>query len=608
MPIKKLPPHLINKLKAWEIVERPVAVVKELLENALDAGATRVVLSIEKWWKKLIRVEDNGSGISADDLMLTIERYATSKIASDSDLERIGSYGFRGEALASIGEVSTFRIQTKHKDSEEPVGLELWKDWGSYQTKQIAVPFDHGTVVSVADLFHSVPAREKFLKTDGTEWNYIKQLFLSYCMIHWDKELILENNGKNVFNLKPVESVMERMADLFQDDWEGKWRMVEWKNEQIHVYGVIGDASLHFPSQQYMHIFVNKRPVQDRLLKKSIMDAYERQIVPGSYPFAVLFVDIDPTKVDVNVHPRKLEVKFLDPGGVFTRVKESIKEQLWNQKVNYAAFTKHPVREQYSGGYSKPTGVSQQWVDAMKSWGDSSERQSPSFGGDAEAFQGSLLGQWWSVSVTSTLWIEESNEMQFADDHIRILGQLRQSYIVAQWVNDVYYIDQHALAERVAFEKMRVSVKEQGFTTEVLLQPLTLSFPKHIDVEPFLEKLSGIGFDGALFGEWKIVLYAIPAVFAEWKIDTALVMQRVRWQSELPDDPKELFGTIIDEMLGMKACKASIKAGQQLSMIEMKNLLEEGMKIIDGLFVCQHGRPSVVKVEKKYVEALFERH
>ncbi len=606
MPIKKLPPHLINKLKAWEIVERPVAVVKELLENALDAWATRLVLSIEKWWKKLIQLQDNGAGISAEDLMLTIERYATSKITTDSDLETIKSYGFRGEALASIGEVSTFRIQTRHKDSPDPalVGNELWKDWWVYQTKQVAVAFDHGTIVSVSDLFHSVPAREKFLKTDGTERNYIKQLFLSYSLIHWDKELVLENNWKNIFNLKPCGSVMERLWAIYQDDRAWKWKVVEWSDEKIHVFGVVGDASLHFPTGQNMHIFVNKRPVQDRLLKKSIMDAYDRQIVPGSYPFAIMFVDIDPTLVDVNVHPRKLEVKFLDPGGIFTRVKESIKEQLGEHKVNYAAFTKHPVR---------PTGVSSGWVEAMKSWGSSvSDGSQGSWWSvqswNADAFQWALLGGWWSVSVTSSLWIEESNEMSFADDHIRILGQLRQSYIVAQWVNDVYYIDQHALAERVAFEKMRVAVREWWFATEVLLQPLTVWFPKHLDVEPLLDNLSSIWFDWALFWEWKVVLYAVPAVFAQWKIDCDLVMQRVRWQDTLPDDPKELFGIIIDEMLWMKACKASIKAWQKLSMNEMKQLLTDGMSIIDGLFVCQHWRPSVVRVEKKFVEALFERH
>jgi len=588
MPIKKLPQHLINKLKAGEIVERPASLVKELLENALDAWATALDIRIEKWGKQRIMIRDNGVGMTKQDLKLSIERYATSKIASEHDFFRLQTYGFRGEALASIAEVSSFRMHTRTASDELPQGLvhELWKDGGAYSIREIVSPIEHGTTVIVENLFATLPARKKFLKTDGTEWGYIQKYVIEYALVHWNKSFILSHNGEEKIRVEAATSLLERIGDLFMKEWSGKVREIAYKDEKVALFWLVGDASLHFPSSKYVHCFVNGRPVQDKVIKRAIMDAYQRQIVPGSHPFACVFLEIDPALVDVNVHPRKTEVKFMDPSSIFTLLKETIKAQLWWEKVNYAAFRQEPVRD-FGVRSSVPTGGN--IVDSM--WKITTS---------APLFPESGWVYWWQHS--------DDAAMGFAWDQIVILGQLRESFIVAQGVQNVYYIDQHALAERITFEKMRVTVAESGFESEWLLHPLSLEFPSDSDIDEILKKLSTIGFDIELFGEWKVIVQAVPKVFAEWKIDSALILQWVWGSTELPDDPKELFRTILDEMLWMKACKASIKAGQKLSMPEMKQLLEDWMHIIDGLFVCQHGRPSVVKVEKKYVEALFDRH
>lgn len=233
MLIKRLPQHLINKLKAGEIVERPASVVKELLENALDAGATRIDIAIEQGGKQLIKVADDGGGIGRDDMPLTIERYATSKITDERDLENIISYGFRGEALASISEVSTFRIQSKQQENE--VGHELWRDGEHFQVKEISYGDTHGTSVFIQDIFHAIPAREKFLKSDATERQYISKLFIDYALAHPDKHRTLSKDGKQVWNLAPAQSLMTRVLQVTKAEREGKLKPLAFQDEQVEI-------------------------------------------------------------------------------------------------------------------------------------------------------------------------------------------------------------------------------------------------------------------------------------------------------------------------------------------------------------------------------------
>ncbi len=601
MAIKKLPQHIINRLKAWEIVERPSAILKELMENAFDADATKVAVTIEKWWKKYIAVEDNWVWIPYEDIQLSIERYATSKITTDYDLERIDTYWFRGEALASISEVASVRIQTRHCESTFPewVGHALWKDSDVYTIDSIPVWYTQGTKVSVADLFQLIPARLKFLKSDNTERNYCKQVFLSFAIIHRDKALSLSHNGKTVFDCKKEESLMARLESLYTADWQWKRKVVERSDDTLHIYWVVWDASLHFPAQQYIQVFVNNRPVQDKLIKKAIMDAYEKQIVLGTFPFAHLFIQISPWLVDVNVHPRKSEVKFLDPGSIYNRIKETIRSHLWNEKVNYAAFTKHHISHTYWSSPAKSWSWHKQWV--FQRWEQT-----------AWPTQAWLVWfHWWESGNHQEEKLSTQQQIYFGDDPVRILGQLWDSYIIAAWKENIYYIDQHALAERIAFEKIKKQVAREGFSMDVLLTPLSVSYPRHVDIENVIDILWKIWFDCALFWEQKVIFYAIPQIFATYSVDIEALLQWVWWHTEqlieLQQDPQSLFVLLLDEIIGMKACKLSIKAWQHLHYTQMHQLLLDWLQCIDWQFVCQHGRPSVVRIEKKYVDALFDR-
>ncbi|HMT27180.1 MAG TPA: DNA mismatch repair endonuclease MutL, partial [Candidatus Absconditabacterales bacterium] len=331
MSIKKLPEYLINKLKAGEIVERPASVVKELLENSLDAGATKITLDINDGGKTMIRLEDNGSGIDIEDLDFVLERYATSKITQEEDLYNIASYGFRGEALASISEVSKFTLQTKTAGSQ--TGYQIQKVEDFVELKRIPIGFDHGTVVIIEELFFNTPVRQKFLKSAQTEYFYIYQLFVDFALVHFDKAMILKKNNNTVFNLQATDSIGQRFLDLFKKDRLDQIKTLDYSDEKIGLSGIIGDAALCFGAPDNIKLFVNQRPVNDKIMKKAILSAYDRQIKPGEYPLACVFLDIQPNLVDVNVHPRKLEVKFLDPGSIYNLVNMVIKQTLGEQKI-----------------------------------------------------------------------------------------------------------------------------------------------------------------------------------------------------------------------------------------------------------------------------------
>ncbi len=390
-------------------------------------------------------MSDNGGGIERDDMQLTIERYATSKISDERDLENIVSYGFRGEALASISEVSSFRIQSKQ--AHATIGHELRRDGERFQVKEIPYATDHGTTVLVQDIFHSIPVREKFLKSDSTEQQYISKLFIDYALAHTDKHWTLSRDGKQVRNLLPADSLMTRVLQVTKPEWEEKLKALSFKDEQIEVRGLAGDATLHFTSTQYFHIFVNGRPVEDKLIKKAIMQAYQRQLVPGMYPFVILFVQIDPQLVDVNVHPRKQEVKFLDPGSIFSLVESTIKQAIGEMKVNYAAFRQQEVKQyngfnrggsfgrgsQADGGNSIGTVGGDNGGFPFRGAGLGEQQDFRPHQGDA------MSGRGWqqSLELSHRLThldsdLPEQETFLLDQEHVVVVGQLWQSYIILE--------------------------------------------------------------------------------------------------------------------------------------------------------------------------------
>jgi DNA mismatch repair protein MutL len=392
-----------------------------------------------------------------------------------------------------------------------------------------------------------------------------------------------------IWNVAP-QNLMERVAEMFNKDWLVNLNPFEWGDGVHTLYGVTSRAALHFWSPSYMHIFVNQRPVTDKIIKKAIIESYNRQLVPGTYPCSVLFLDIKPDQVDVNVHPRKTEVKFLDPKSIFTIVKNTIDEQIGNQKVSYAHFNQQTIRNQYPGvsnNYNQWNGELEQWNNfQQKSWNQGLFENSSFTEAESSSFR---LQQ-----GTSSVTIEWHN--------YRIISQLRNMYMLLEGDDGILLVDQHALAERIAFEKMRKEFANANTNANaLLLTPLVVAYPKTIDIDHTIEQLNALGWDVSRFGDGKVVVYAVPAVFQEYQLDLELLLNHIRGRDSID------FWIILDEIAGMKACKASIKAGQVLSLLEMEQLMKDGVAYIDGMFVCQHGRPSVVAIKKSQLDGMFER-
>lgn len=606
MSIHRLPDFVINRLKAWEVVQRPASLLKELVENSLDAGATELIVTINDGGKSFLSLQDNGCGIELSDMDLLLERYATSKIDSEQDLFSLKSYGFRGEALASIAEVSKISVLTKTKYAE--IWTKLVRRGNENVIKHLGVPFEHGTLITVEDLFYNVPARLKFLKSAQTEFYYCYNYFVDIALYHYDKAFILKKNDKLVFDLKPARDLQSRILDLFKKDWWEKLIPLAQKSEKLEISGVISDASLRFGAGENIKIYVNERPIQDKIIRKALMDAYARQITPGEYPLAILMFKIEPSEVDVNVHPAKLQVKFADSQMIYQAVYQTISELLGKNKIWFVGSEFF----QWKGGvpnssFSQSSSFPSQKPDFSaffaeeEKGGEKSDFFSSWIGGRKTENE-ALFGVWGSqISQFGSLDSEQHQEQFYFHKDIgeyQILGQLWNMYIALQADTALYLIDQHALAERIAFEKMKTS---QDLTSESLLQPLKFEVTQIAHLEQKIEELNQLGFEISLLSENVIVIYAIPKVFVQYPVDMWVLLNHVLYLKEIT------FDHLLDGVYATKACKASIKAGHKLSYLQMQQLVQDGFGFIPGMFVCQHGRPFFVKMDKKHVDGLFDR-
>lgn len=608
MAIQKLADYIINRLKAGEIVERPASILKELVENSLDAEATKIEISLVDGGKTFLSVQDNGTGIELSDMDLVLERYATSKIRNDEDLYNIASYGFRGEALASISEVSKTTILTKTAFAQ--IGTKLVKKGAEVVITNQPVGFKKGTLVQVEDLFYNVPARLKFLKSSQTEFFYCYNYFLDFALWHYDKEWILKKNDKIVFDLKPVRDLKDRIIDLFKKDWKKNLKEFVAEDEYLKIHGVASDASLRFGSMENIKIYVNGRIVQDKIVKKAIMDAYHRQIASWEYPFVILMVDIDPKMVDVNVHPAKLQVKFVDHNKVYGLVYQKIREILGENKIQEYFFDKKDEKSDsssFSFWENKENSPSSDSAFQDNSQPSSQPKINPASLSFEDIFpeqnekptinqqkitMNSIFGlDQLTPTVQKTFFTDEIGEYQ-------VIGQIWNSYIVLQSRDALFYIDQHALAERIAFETMK---KEQDLSQEPLLQPLKFEITQVPNLEEKIEELNELGFDISFLGENVIVIYAIPHLFLVHPVDIQTLFNHVLYLEKIS------FDQLVEGAYATRACKTSIKAGNKLSLPQMEQLVQEGFEKIPWMFVCQHGRPFFVRIEKKEIDKFFDR-
>lgn len=600
MTIKILPDYMINRLKAWEVVERPASIVKELIENALDAQASHITISLEDGWKQLIQVQDNWTWINHSDANLVLSRYATSKIENEDDLHSLWTYGFRGEALASIAEVSKVTVQTK--TAKALAATQIKKHDRDVFVNTVPVPFETWTTIIIEDVFHNVPVRQKYLKSSQTEYFYSYQLFLDFALIHYQLQWTLKKWDRIVFDLKPTATLHERIKEVFKKDWSDHLIDLNLEGDMLSIKWVIWDATLRFWSAENMKFFVNWRPIDDKIIKKAIMKAFERQIVHGEYPLAIIFIDIHPWLVDVNVHPRKTEVKFIDPGAIFNRINTLVSQSLsgnkitsWNSSYGETKRDAFPSYWKFAWTKNRPVQQSFSFYTPWMTTPSSSKLTMDGLG----------LTVWPTVSMRTSLLDADdgwNNNDGLINTYYKVVWQVWDSYIVLQSTDGLYYVDQHALAERINFEKMKLDAKNNKLTPFPLLQPLSVDILSCADPESKCEQLNSLGFDCDMITETKVAIHAVPRLFSDYKIDIEKLLDKVFPMETIN------FDALLDLIFAMRACRLSIKSWDRLAMEQMKQLINDGFEHIDGMFVCQHGRPFFVKVDKGTVEKMFNRH
>ncbi len=557
MPIKVLPPEVISKIAAGEVVERPASVVKELVENSLDAGATEIKVEVFRGGIGLIKVTDNGCGIPFQEVELAFARYATSKISSVNDLFGIKTLGFRGEALASIAAVS--RVTMITRTPEESVGV-LIKVEGGKIVKKEPKGAPVGTMVSVENLFYNVPARRKFLKHPATETAHITEVVVHYAMAYPEVKFTLFKEGQLSFQSPGSGNMREVLARVYGSEVAGAFLELETVEGYLKVHGYISPPSLH-KAQRSHTFFVNRRWVQDSILSKALLEAYHGFLPAGRYPVAVISLELDPLHVDVNVHPTKREVRFRNPEEVFQALQKAVRRVLLSSQSSFAV-SPRPVSPVKGEGEQKPFPILQ--PEPTKS----SETVPP---------------------LVKTLPL------------LRVLGQISLTYIVAEGPDGLYLIDQHSAHERVIYEKLK---KERGraIPSQRLLEPVTVEFaPYQSDlVEFLLPSLKEMGFDMEEFGPNTWIIRAVPAPLASRDVRKAVT----EFIETLASGGTEHIEG--DKLLTTLACHCAVRAGDPLSMEEMRKLVQE-MEALDVMQTCPHGRPTVVRISIERLAREFGR-
>ena len=584
MPIRVLPEEVASQIAAGEVVERPSSVVKELVENGIDAGACDIRVETRAGGKRFIRVTDDGCGVPAAEVELAFQRHSTSKLATADDLARITTLGFRGEALASIAAVS--RVTFATRAAGEPVGTLLRLEGGRLVTRQESGR-PPGTAVTVEDLFFNVPARRKFLRSERTERRHIDGWLTRYAMAYPALRFTLVHDGRVVFQSPGNDRLRDVLVAVYGLEVGAAVLEIIPDDQQpatsIQVTGFVSPPSLHRANRGYITLFVNGRWVQDVRLTYAIIQAYHTLLPTGRYPLAVVMVHLPPEEVDVNVHPTKAEVRFRDGDAVFRAVQKAVRRTLLERSpVPIAAHppTAWPVppaqwarkrSERLAGLRLRPAGEQLRF-----------EEQPP------------------DVAVSETSLALPAGRIP----PLRVVGQLGATYIVAEGPEGMYLIDQHAAHERVLFERLLAERERAEVTSQALLEPQVVELAPEVAslLEEHLEVLSGLGFQVEPFGGTTVLVRALPAIVAE--TDPARVLEDVA--AALSAGGAPLAGTV-EEAVARQVCKrAAIKAGQVLAQTEMEELVR-ALEQCASPRTCPHGRPTMIHLSVEQLAREFGR-
>lgn len=575
MPIRILPDHIASQIAAGEVIERPASVVKELIENALDAESDSIRIEVLDAGRRLISVVDNGLGITRDELALAVSRHATSKLARAEDLFQIKTLGFRGEALASIGSVSRMKIESRRTDVE--IGASMVVEGGKLgKLSNIGIP--PGTKVTVQDLFYNVPARLKFLKTDMTERRHIEALVTRYALAYPEVRWQLLMDGKRALQTSGNGDRREVLASLYGVDIGKKMLAVDFWEEQYHIHGFISPISLTRSNRREITIFVNGRWVKDTSVTAAVIKAYHTMLMVGRFPMVVLFLDMPPEAVDVNVHPAKAEVRFREGSLVFSRAQRAVKRAL----LAYS-----PVPD----------------LGSVQFWGKRGEKvEDPTWQMAAEVRR--VEPQPSEERPETHLHVHTGTLQMDGLPLLRLIGQVAATYLVAEGPDGLYLIDQHAAHERVLFEQLMAQQAQDRVPAQALLEPVNVVLPpdkaRMLEAQiPVLEKL---GFTVESFGPNTFTVRAIPALIVGGDPEAALNV--VVEDFEADETP---LASAIEAKLTARICKRmAVKGGQVLSSEEQVALLR-GLENCQSPRTCPHGRPTMIHLSADLLERQFGR-
>ncbi|MEI6458157.1 MAG: DNA mismatch repair endonuclease MutL [Pseudomonadota bacterium] len=601
MPIRLLPSHLVNQIAAGEVIERPASLAKELVENALDAGARRIEVNAEEGGIALVSIRDDGAGIPSDELPLALERHATSKIASLEDLEHVVSLGFRGEALPSIASVARLRIASRHGESSH--GMEIVADGGHLSAPKPA-PHPPGTSVEVRDLFYNVPARRKFLRSPATEFQHLERTLVRIALARPNVAFLLTHNGRRTFAVEAATDRAgeeRRLAALLGREFVDSAVHVEHMALGLSLRGWVGLPTYNRAQPDEQYIVVNGRSVRDRFLANAVRQGYRDVLFHGRHPAYVLSLDLDPARVDANAHPQKLEVRFRDARTVHDFVRRTVEAALADTRPS--ATVPGPIASSALAGPSTLAAAQTQ---------HSPRYQSPMSFNAPEAIGGRVD---WTRLLPPSVADAGAPSAQSVADAPGVpgtvpplgyaVGQLHGIYIVAETAEGLALVDMHAAHERVIYEQMKSDLTDGGPARQALLVPQVIDLSES-EAEQAQEQAAALGELGVVIdriGPHRVAIREVPVAFGNRDLG-GLVRDAIRELSEL--GTTVAIETFRERALATMACHAAVRAHRRLTLPEMNVLLRE-MEHTDRADQCNHGRPTWVRLTLEELDRLFLR-
>jgi DNA mismatch repair protein MutL len=576
---------MINMIAAGEVIERPASVVKELIENSIDAGATKITVSVEDGGRRVIRVSDNGCGMDAEDLGGAFEAHTTSKIKTSVDLAHISTLGFRGEALASITSVAQVKATSRTRKSGSANCIEI--DCGD-KSSVIPCSGDYGTSIQVRDLFYKLPVRRKFLKTANTEMGHISECFTRIGLARPEVEMTLMHNGREVYCVKAGQGRINRIEQLFSSEIAKCLIENQCQEKDVRIEALLGRPAVSKTSGRFQYTFLNGRFIRDKFILHAIKEAYRGLLEPNRFPIVFIFIEMPYEDYDVNVHPTKIEVRFYNSNLVHSQILGALREKLLG--INLDVEGKLASPRSYGGG----TGRSERITEAMSEF---FKKHRPVTSQSQLGFEGTKAFAGQAPKTTG-------GEADFLSTTVKTV-QIHNSYIVTQSDDGFMIIDQHALHERILYENLQKRIKMSRLESQRLLMPesLQVSQVQADAIENNCKLIEKLGIELVPFGPKTVAIQAFPVLLGKAE------------PAEFIEDLLDLLisnqgGTdaekLLNDVLSMAACKAAIKAGQSLTESEIEQLLAD-KETVEKASRCPHGRPTTLRFTISELEKQFKR-